>query len=286
MIIGYLAFISRGVRWLYLLEPLGHKPNKWNSIHSISIGYFTNMIVPRAGELARCATLYRTDKIPVNRLFGTAIMERVIDLIMLICSVLLVLFLEFNNLNSFFNDAFNNNKTEKNGSAGLVWKLVIAAIIVGVVSIAYMLRHRFLHHLTYIKVKDFWHGVKKGFRSLSKVKQKGWFTAHTLFIWAMYYLIIYINVFSLKATSHLTASNGLFIMVVAGLGMLMPTPGGIGSFHYLVMLGMGIVGVAPDDAVSFATLVHISQLIMTVIAGSIALVIVSAYRKAIKQMKL
>src|SRR5690606_30260646 len=106
IIMGYLAFMSRGMRWVLLLEPLGKKPNTWNAIHSVTIGYFANLLVPRAGELARCTALYQTDDIPVNRLFGTVILERVIDMIMLLFLVLLTLILEFDLLMQLFDTAF------------------------------------------------------------------------------------------------------------------------------------------------------------------------------------
>ncbi len=278
MVMGYLAFVSRGFRWNLLLEPFGYKPKKWNSVHAVTIGYFANMAVPRAGELARCTTLYRTDKIQVNRLFGTVILERIIDFGMLLALVLITFILEFNNLRLFFEDAFKGD-TDSGDSSGLALKIILAVTVVGGVLILYFFRHRFSHYPVYVKVREFWRGVKEGLKSFSMVKQKGWFIAHTLFIWLMYYLMVYVNIFTLEATSHLSASNGLFIMIVAGFGMVVPTPGGIGSYHYLVMLGMGVVGVASDDAVSFATLVHTGQLIMTLIAGLVALAAISAYRK-------
>ncbi|MDZ7845296.1 MAG: lysylphosphatidylglycerol synthase transmembrane domain-containing protein [Owenweeksia sp.] len=95
MVMGFLAFVSRGMRWVLLLEPLGKKPHTWHSIHSISIGYLSNLLVPRAGELARCTALKGSDQIPVNRLFGTVIVERIIDFIMLGLLVALTFILKF-----------------------------------------------------------------------------------------------------------------------------------------------------------------------------------------------
>ena len=82
-VMGYLAIVSRGVRWLILLEPLGHRPKTWNSIHAVAFSYFSNTFVPRSGELARCGALNQTDGIPVDELFGTVISERVVDFAML-----------------------------------------------------------------------------------------------------------------------------------------------------------------------------------------------------------
>lgn len=278
MIMGYLAFISRGMRWVILLEPLGKKPRVWNAVHAVAIGYLTNLLIPRAGELARCTALQQTDKIPVNRLFGTVILERVIDLIMLILLVVLTLILEFNQLNSFFDTAFSNNTSEADGSSGTILKIAIVAVgALGILAL-YLLRQKFQHMPIYAKIRDFWEGIKEGLKSIGKLENKWPFILHTLFIWAMYYLMVYICVFALPATENLNPSSGLFVMIVAGLGMVVPTPGGIGAYHYLVMLALGVLGVSATDGVSFATLVHTGQLVMTVIGGLIAVAAMARVR--------
>ena len=60
------AHITRAWRWGMLMEPLGHKPGLVNSSISFLTGYFANYIVPRMGEVTRCGTLYRLERIPVN----------------------------------------------------------------------------------------------------------------------------------------------------------------------------------------------------------------------------
>ena len=47
------------------------------------------MFIPRAGEISRCTALNQTDKIPVDKLFGTILVERVLDLIFLCFLILL-----------------------------------------------------------------------------------------------------------------------------------------------------------------------------------------------------
>ncbi|WP_417600159.1 lysylphosphatidylglycerol synthase transmembrane domain-containing protein [Owenweeksia hongkongensis] len=270
IIMGYLAFISRGMRWVLLLEPLGKKPNTWNAIHSVTVGYFANMLVPRAGELARCTALYQTDDIPVNRLFGTVILERVIDFLMLLFLVLLTLILEFDLLMKLIDTAFSVTQGTEDSNTGLYIKIAIGGVIVIGGIALYLLREKFMLHPVYQKVRDFWDGIKEGLKSISQLKSKTPFILHTIFIWLMYYLMVYICVFSLDATKDLSPSSGLLVMIAAGFGMVVPTPGGIGAYHYLVMLGLGVLGVASDDGVSFATLVHTGQLVMTVITGTIA----------------
>ena len=84
MIFGGWAYVNRGLRWIVLIDALGYKSSKMNSIFAVSVGYFTNMFIPRAGEISRCTALNKVEKIPINKLFGTILVERVIDLVFLI----------------------------------------------------------------------------------------------------------------------------------------------------------------------------------------------------------
>ena len=82
-LMGYLAIVSRGLRWNLLLAPMGHHPSPSRSVHAVAFSYFANAFVPRSGEVARCAALNQTDDIPVDLLLGTVITERVVDFLML-----------------------------------------------------------------------------------------------------------------------------------------------------------------------------------------------------------
>lgn len=280
MVMGYLAFISRGIRWNYLLEPLGKKAKTWNAIHAITVGYLANIALPRAGEIARCTALRSTDNIPLNRLIGTVALERIIDSLMLLLSIILAVALEFDKLQAFFQDAYARNSGD---GSGLTLKVALAGSVLLFGVLLYLFRHRIMNLPGFSKVREFWHGFKEGFKSLKMVKNKAAFFGHTLFIWLMYYAMIYVVVFAMDSTSGMDPSSGLFIMVVGSFGMVIPAPGGIGSYHYLVMLAMGVLGISQADGVSFATLVHTGQLIMTVGTGLLATSIVYRERKKLKR---
>ena len=74
-------------------------------------------------------------------------------------------------------------------------------------------------------------------------------------------------------------------MVAGGMGMVVPTPGGIGSYHYLVQLALSVLGVDKADGLTFATLVHSGQLVMTLLAGSFAIPMVYRARRILKKSK-
>ena len=64
LFIGLLSHIIRAYRWNLLIRPLGYKPGLLNSYFAVTIGYLANFAFPRLGEVTRCASLSKTEKIP------------------------------------------------------------------------------------------------------------------------------------------------------------------------------------------------------------------------------
>jgi len=95
LLFAVLALVFRALRWRLLIEPLDEYPKITNIFHAINVGYLANFVFPRIGEITRCGILNRTDRIPVGRLFGTVIVERVFDLLMAALMLCLILLLRF-----------------------------------------------------------------------------------------------------------------------------------------------------------------------------------------------
>ncbi len=268
ILFGFLAMISRGLRWVILLENMNYEPKPLNSIYAVAIGYFTNLAIPRAGEVTRCTSLNQTENIPVNKLFGTIILERTIDFILLITLICTTFLLKFDAFEQFFLNLFADSP-EQSSSLGFF----AVAIISTVLMLFLIFKKRLKKTTLYIKVFDFLQGVKDGFKSIKGLKNKWAFWGHTLFIWLMYYLMTYVCFFAIEGTQHLRAIDGLFTMVVGGLGMVAPVQGGIGAYHLVVKIGLMILGIAPDSAILFATVVHTAQTLMTLFIGSTSLLL-------------
>lgn len=104
MMIAIVALVSRAVRWKILIEPLGFQPKTSNTLYALMIGYLANLAIPRIGEVTRCVTLNKSERIPFSGLVGTVIVERAIDLLMLFACILLVAAFEFQTLSSFIDE--------------------------------------------------------------------------------------------------------------------------------------------------------------------------------------
>jgi len=257
-LMGYLAIVSRGMRWKLLLTPMGHSPSVSRSVHAVAFSYLANALVPRSGEVARCAALNQTDHIPVDHLLGTVITERVVDFVMLFG---LVGFALLTNLDAF---------VELMSQANLPALPSLAALgllgVLGVATLWWMSQQR--GQTGWLgKVAAFLQGIGAGIRSVMAMERRGLFVAHTLFIWVMYFLMSYVLFKAIPAVSHISITDAVLVMVAGGFGMVLPAPGGIGSYHWAVSLGFAAIGMVGDIGLAVANVVWLTQTAMILLTG-------------------
>lgn len=277
--IGYSSHISRAYRWRLLMEPMGYHPGFWNTVHSTFTLYFVNLALPRAGEVARCTSLNQVENIPVNKLFGTVLIERSIDFVMLFIVMSIAAFLNIDRFYQLFDLAFSNQQEVQSSD----FKFYILGFFLLIALLGLAFRKKIIAHPKFNSVRNFYHGLKEGFQSIFKMKRQGAFWLHSIYIWACYFLMVYVCFFSIEPTAHLTIADGFFIMVAASLGIVIPVPGGIGAYHYLVSLALTVLGLQLEEGLTFATIVHSSQTLMLFTAGSVAAIALSLKRRRLKQ---
>ena len=272
ILFGAFAFISRGLRWIYLINALGYKASKKNSINSVAVGYLTNILIPRAGEISRCTSLQQVEKIPFDKLFGTIILERVIDFAILITLILTTLLYKFKEINVFFKEIFS-------GSSGNTFSNPILLFLIGSVLVIFVFKKQIKKLSFFEKIIKVLNGLKDGFSSLKKIKNKTPFILHTILIWVMYLLMTYVCFFAIEETKHLNLLDGIYITVIGGLGMVVPSQGGIGSYHLAVKLGLVGIGIAAQPALLFAFAVHTAQTLMAIVFGIISSLLLISHKK-------
>ena len=268
-VMGYLAIVSRGLRWNILLAPMGHNPSPARSVHAVAFSYFANAFVPRSGEVARCAALNQTDDIPVDQLLGTVITERVVDFIMLFG---LVAFALVTNLDAFLELM---NKAQLPATATLLGLAVLGAV--GCAGLFWLSRQQGRTGILG-KLAGFLQGIGTGIRSVLGMEKRGLFLVHTLFIWAMYFLMSYVLFLAIPAVSDLGLTDAVLVMVAGGFGMVLPAPGGIGSYHWAVSLGFAAVGYDGDVGFAVANVVWLTQTAMIVLTGGLGYVMLFLHR--------
>ncbi|MEC3876633.1 lysylphosphatidylglycerol synthase transmembrane domain-containing protein [Chryseobacterium salviniae] len=226
---GIAAYWFRAIRWNLMLEPMGHRISNSNSLWSISFGYLMNLTIPRSGEVARATALYGVEKVPVDQSFGTIILERVVDLVCMLCFLGLTLIFKGDVISSVYKSSgadFNPNKIV----------LIIGILLLGAI-LFFILKKRLANVPVLDKIIKFIDGILDGLTSIFKLKQKGKFILYTIGIWVSYYFAAYLVCFALPETSDFTFDDGFLILVVGTFGMIIPASGGIGAFNLAMKYG-------------------------------------------------
>ncbi|TVR72001.1 MAG: UPF0104 family protein [Marinilabiliales bacterium] len=283
------AFISRTYRWIMLIEPLGYNPPVKNTFYALMTGYLANFILPRLGELTRCGSLNRTDRIPADALLGTVITERIADLLMLLLLALAVLLIQI----EFFGDfLFNSIVIPLHGKVSstldLSWKFYLFAgsFLVLLIILYLHLASRLRRFSLFARSEKIVRQVIAGMISVFRMEKTGLFILHTLFIWLMYFLMTWALFMALPATAGLGTAAVLFILVIGGFGMAAPVQAGIGAYHWIVSVGLGLYDISREEGLVFATLSHESQALLMIVLGTFSLYMVytiSRKRKAASQ---
>ncbi len=283
LVVGLLSHMSRGWRWRYLLEPLGHRPGFWNCFHAVMIGYFMNLFLPRAGEASRAATLYRADKVPFEQGFGTILAERAVDVLMLLGIAGLTLLLQLDKLDLFqqriaeFRMAQGRAPDE---GSGLGW-WILGGLVVAAMAGAWLvitrpaLRARFM---------DLVRGFGQGLQAVFRTKRKGAFVLHTLFIWACYVGMFALGFLAIPGMEAVPMAGILagFVAGTIGIGLVQ---GGIGVYPQFVAMIVSVYLAAPaggglirPDALALGWLLWLAQTAMMIVLGALSLLLMALKR--------
>jgi glycosyltransferase 2 family protein len=285
VLFGLFAFISRARRWVLLVNPLGFKPSTRNAFYALMTGYLANLALPRIGEITRCVALGKKEKIPVDQLIGTVVIERTIDFLSLLLIMIILIFTSGDQIGLFLKESILVPIQQKLFSVfGNTWVLWVILFSLGVITLFLMIRYKkSLRKIRFFsKMFNRARGIINGLKTITNLKRKWEFIFHTIFIWINYALMTWVVVFSLESTSHLTFANSIFILVIGGLAMSAPVQSGLGAFHYIVSRGLLIVyGIPVEDGLAYALLTHESQLIFVAIIGAISFFII--FRKDRKE---
>lgn len=243
---GISAQVFRGWRWKQSLEPLGEKARSSISIYSIFLSYALSLVIPRAGEFARCGVLKKWDDVSFPKALGTVVTERAIDSLLVLLITALVFVMQIPVFLNFF------EKTGTSMDSLLCQFTATGYIVTAICGIAVLiLAHYLLKRLAiYNKVKATLGGLWQGIISLKGVRNVPLYIALTLGIWLSYFFHYYLTFQCFEATSHLNLMCGLVTFIVGSIAVIVPTPNGAGPWHFAVKTMLILYGIQANDASS------------------------------------
>lgn len=272
-----LYHLTRAVRWQFTLQALGYRPSLFRTTVALLAGTMASMVVPGAGELTRCGTIQRTDGVPMAQGIGSVVAERVIDLLLLVGLIGLTLLLEFSRVGQYIGSLLAPFQA-RIASVGAGW--LTGSVLVGVLMVAGLLywlaqqrairQHRFV-----VRLVGIGRDVGRGFAGIRKLRQPVLFVALAVLTEVLLFLMTYVLFFAAPQTSGLPPSAALTILTVSSLGgLVVPTQGGLGTYHFLVSRVLMLYGLNETDSILVATFLHAVQVGFSLLLSSLSFLIV------------
>lgn len=258
------SHVLRAERWRMLLEPSGNKGTLSNSFLSVMVGYLVNLAIPRGGEVSRCYNLFKLEDTPVEVSFGTVVVERIVDIICLLVLIVISFVVEWDKLALFI-----GGLDFSRGTKPTVPPIVIFAVVgIGGLGLAiYLLRNN-------PRLKKLLAGFKEGLLAVFRLKNKWLFIGYSVVIWALYFAMSYVVMLAFGETAELGMRAVLTIFAIGAIAMAAPLPGGAGSYHLLLPMGLvSLYHMNRADAVAFVFIFHAWQTLVLIVGGIISLII-------------
>lgn len=271
-----ISHYSRALRWKILMKPIGINPSISNTFFSVMIGYFFNLLVPRLGEVMKCTLLAKYEKTPVDKLIGTMVAERAVDLLTLLLIIFITVISQFNTIGGFALDLIQTFLNSKSGNFDVIKILIFVTSIVLFFFIIRFIFFRFSEVKIISSIKNTFQRILEGVTSIKNVENKPAFIFHSIFIWGLYLLSIRIGFYAMDPVAHLGMSPALSILSIGSLAMIV-TQGGIGAYQLAVQNCLELYNIANIDGLAFGWLIWLAQTIMVLVTGLICLLLLPIY---------
>jgi uncharacterized protein (TIRG00374 family) len=294
--------LLRAIRWQMLLDALPESESSGDgpgvtlgaAFSSVMIGYLLNLVIPRIGEIARTANLATRTGLRFSSVFGTVVIERLLDFVILLVILAGVGFVLVGSpaAESLLFEPMRER------FATLTGQHLLAAIIVLAIAVALFLwlwrtlkqRESNQGGLS-AKILPVMRSFRLGFVSLFTSPHRIGIATTTVAIWLSYWLLLYVSLYMLNMVGpfDLGAITAFVLLGIGTIGFVLPAPGGIGSYHYFIIeTFVKVYDVPYDVSAGFAVLTHTAQIIFLTVVGFGCLIaqgssftsVLSAARKA------
>ncbi|MEQ9105468.1 MAG: lysylphosphatidylglycerol synthase transmembrane domain-containing protein [Rhodothermales bacterium] len=260
----YASHWLRAERWCLMMDKLPGQSRRTSRVVaflSLMVGYMANYAGPRVGELIRTGNVAAHEKIPFSTLLGTVVVERVLDVVMLGLGLLMLPLIYGNELPALIDALGRPLGSVSTGT----WLLLSGAALVGggVVFWLVVLRRSSGESRLGRLIQTF----RSGLLSVLRTGRTGTLIVQSVAMWACYVFMAWVP-FAMLHMTDFSMLDALGIMLIGSIGVVIPAPGGIGTYHFITVQALGLLYLVPEtDAATYALLTHTGQMVMYVAAG-------------------
>jgi glycosyltransferase 2 family protein len=266
--INFMALILRTVRWRKLLD-VEESPAFYPTFFANTVGYMLSTVLPiRAGDVARPALLSRRTTVRFSTALGTVLTERILDLY---CLLLLFIYYVVRHWNSYAGSrAYTLIKSGAVAATGVIVALTL--LVIGIVTFRERMRrvHAWVGRFVPSRFREPWMRFFDSFAQSLRMTRRPTtlliVLSATIGVWFCLTAQFW---FVLVANGHpLPFDASFFISGLSTLGMIIPTPGGVGGFHKACQLVLTtFYGFDIDGSVAVALLFHAVGTLPVVLTG-------------------
>jgi len=274
-----ISHLSRALRWKILMASMGYKPKLSNTFCAVMIGYLANLAFPRLGELLKCTILAKYEKVPPDKLVGTILIERAVDLLSFFIIILISLLSQAKIVGNYAQVAFDKYFLSENTGMAII---KISVIVFSVAAAFFLLKYifrKYLHIKFIQKIRGIFNGIVEGLLSVKKMKNKWLFIFHSVFIWCCYLAGTYLGFHAIKETAALPVLAAFPVLAFGTLAMII-TPGGIGLYPVFLMEAMILYDIPESYGTANGWLQWSAQFFLILIVGFVCLLILPYLNKS------
>jgi len=275
LIMMLVSHYLRAERWRLLLTRDYTDIRRSTLFAGVMMGYFFNSLVPRLGEITRPVYVARQHKMSSSNLIGTIVIERLFDIATLLILALFAAFYLVKDL-SGFQSLF--------GTEGWPWYfyLLLPGLFVLLGACIWFLRKVLISmeqkeqvsNPVLAKIVQKARSFSDGIVSIRHVENWPLFLLLTAGIWFGYVIMAWLPFFmmNLQEIYGLTLTDAVVLTIVSSVGVSIPTPAGIGSYHLLIQQSFAILYQVPAvTALTYATVAHGVTVLAVLIMGPLTL---------------
>lgn len=274
-----LSHYVRALRWKMLITPLQYIPKTINVFFSVLIGFFFNLVFPRLGEVIKCTLLGKHEKIPVDKLLGTMVAERIIDVFCLLIVISITIFTQFDVVGNYTKELMAK-LVEKISIDASKLAMAIGILVILILVLIYLFRRLSTFKLI-TKTKELLKGMLVGLSSIRYVSNKLVFIIYTILIWFLYLYSIKLGFLALNELMELGWIPSITILTFGSFAMI-ATQGGIGAYQLAVQKTLTLYGINEVIGLAYGWLLWSVQTILLLIFGPLSLIFMSLQNKKIK----
>lgn len=264
-----IVFWLKALRWKVLMHNSNMPISTLDSFNATVVGMFVNAITPKFGEIVRCTNIKRTNPFKLANILGSAVSERIWDVLVLLAGVGVIGLIEFDRILILLKVDEWGDRMMQLDFMGIAIRILV---FISLVALLWIYRKRFYRWGMVERIRHFAKETITTVMLTFKIKRYKSFLFLTFISWFALVLMNYCFLMALQETKEFSMYFAFVVLFISGIGWAMPSPGGIGTTHWFVLQLFIAFELSESAGLSFGILSNGLNFIYTIVIGIITMI--------------